>query len=76
MIEFTQVQTKSKALNLEAAVLVCSRCARSVARSVARHRAVVAGHFWCSYAWVSLTQTARARPRAPVIERVCACVRV
>ena len=33
---------------------------------------VVAGHFWCSYAWVSLTQTACARPRAPVL--VCAGV--
>ena len=31
MSEFTQVQTKSKALNLEAAVLgVCSVCARCV----------------------------------------------
>ena len=45
--------------------------------------AVVAGHFWCSYAWVSLTPTTPARPRAPVFctrvracarfERVCAC---
>ena len=27
---------------------------------------VVAGRFWCSYAWASLTLTTRARPRAPV----------
>ena len=38
--------------------------------------AVVAGRFWCSYAWVSLTPTTPARPRAPVIERGCARVRV
>ena len=45
---------------------------------------VVAGRFWCSYACVSLTQTARARPRAPVfctrvrargVEGACARVR-
>ena len=35
--------------------------------------AVVAGRFWCSYAWVSLTQTACARPRAPAC--LCAPVR-
>ena len=66
------VQTKSKVLNLEAAVLVCARCAR--VQGVLG--AVVAGRFWCSYAWVSLTQTAPVRPRAPVLERACACVRV
>ena len=32
---------------------------------------VVAGRFWCSYAWVSLTPTTRVRPRAPVF-----CTRV
>ena len=48
---------------------------------------MVAGRFWCSYAWVSLTQTAPARPRAacapvctpvctPVCARVQACARV
>ena len=36
--------------------------------------AVVAGRFWCSYAWVSLTQTAPARPRAGVPAGVQACV--
>ena len=37
---------------------------------------VVAGRFWCSYAWVSLTQTAPARPRGClcVCVRLCACV--
>ena len=34
---------------------------------------VVAGRFWCSYACVSLTQTACARPRAACAP-VCACV--
>ena len=41
---------------------------------------VVAGRFWCSYAWVSLTQTAPVRPRgcmqACVLACVCACVRL
>ena len=37
---------------------------------------VVAGRFWCSYAWVSLTQTAPVRPRARVLERACTPVRV
>ena len=32
---------------------------------------MVAGRFWCSYAWVSLTPTAPARPRGCL----CACVR-
>ena len=51
-------------LNLEAAVLgVHSVCTRVLGR-------VVAGRFWCSYAWVSLTQTARARPRVRGLERV------
>ena len=61
-------------------MLVCSRCALGV---LALGRVVglvlglvVAGRFWCSYAWVSLTQTARVRPRAPVIERACRRVRV
>ena len=79
MSEFTQVQTKSRPivnpLNLEAAV---GRCVLGV------HAlgAVVAGRFWCSYAWVSLTQTAPARPRGclcacvPVCVRVCACARL
>ena len=58
-------------------------CARSVARvlsvwlvcarALGLVLVVVAGRFWCSYAWVSLTQTARVRPRAPGIERVRAC---
>ena len=38
--------------------------------------AVVAGRFWCSYAWVSLTQTAPARPRAGVPAGVPAGVRL
>ena len=82
-------------LNLEAAVLgvhwVCTRCARALGVLVlsvcscsrcALGR-VVAGRFWCSYAWVSLTQTAPVRPRArcvgacsPVCAPVCACVRL
>ena len=33
---------------------------------------VVAGRFWCSYAWVSLTPTAPVRPRGCL----CACVRL
>ena len=48
---------------------------------------VVAGRFWCSYAWVSLTPTTPARPRAPVFctrarararyrARACACARL
>ena len=57
----------SEALNLEAAELgvhsVCTRCRRALGR-------VVAGRFWCSYAWVSLTQTAPARPRGCL--RACA----
>ena len=67
----------SAALNLEAAVLgvhsVCTRCVRALGLVLG---AVVAGRFWCSYAWVSLTPTTPARPRAPVIERVQARVRV
>ncbi len=31
---------------------------------------MVAGRFWCSYAWVSLTPTAPVRPRAGVCRRV------
>ena len=37
---------------------------------------VVAGRFWCSYAWVSLTQTACARPRGCLPACLQACVRV
>ena len=63
----------SEALNLEAAVLgVCSVCSL-LGRVQGR---VVAGRFWCSYAWVSLTLAARVRPRAPGLERVQARVRV
>ena len=88
----TKVQTKSEALNLEAAVLalwvavcsVCARCARVRGCVLGRVQGrVVAGRFWCSYAWVSLTQTAPARPRGclcactpvctPVCAPVCAC---
>ena len=60
----------------------CARCALTIELVLGRVLAlgrvleVVAGRFWCSYAWVSLTPTARARPRAPVLERACACVRV
>ena len=63
-------------LNLEAG---CARCVLDVlgVHSVLGVLGlVVAGRFWCSYAWVSLTPTTRVRPRAPVIERVCARVRV
>lgn len=35
---------------------------------------VVAGRFWCSYAWVSLTQTAPVRPRGCVQACAQACV--
>ena len=64
-------------LNLEAAV----------ARSVLALRAgagrvlwlvlglVVAGRFWCSYARVSLTQTAPVRPRGCVLVCVHVCAR-
>ena len=48
-------------LNLEAAV--CSLCARCVLAVCSLLGRVVAGHFWCSYAWVSLTNTERVRPR-------------
>lgn len=41
---------------------MCTRCARALGR-------VVAGRFWCSYAWVSLTLTAPVRPRGCV--RAC-----
>ena len=52
---------------------VCSVCARCVLAL----GAVVAGRFWCSYAWVSLTQTAPVRPRGCVLAcaGVCAGVR-
>ena len=43
---------------------LCTRCVHALGR-------VVAGRFWCSYAWVSLTPTTRVRPRAPVF-----CTRV
>ena len=62
----------SEALNLEAAVLGVCSCSRRV----------VAGHFWCSYAWVSLTQARACAPvgacgRARVLVRARArlCVR-
>ena len=61
---------------------MCARCVLALGRvhagARACSRAVVAGRFWCSYAWVSLTQTACARPRAacaPGCARVQACVR-
>lgn len=70
-------------LNLEAAVGRCVLGVCSVWVVCARALgAVVAGRFWCSYAWVSLTQTAPVRPRGCVLVRargcapVCACVRV
>ncbi len=52
---------------------VCARCARAlgVVLGVVLGR-VVAGRFWCSYAWVSLTQTAPVRPRGCVL----ACARL
>ena len=57
-------------LNLEAAAGRCARCVHALCvRALGR---VVAGRFWCSYAWVSLTQTAPVRPRGCL----CACVRV
>lgn len=57
----------SAALNLEAPVARCVLVFKG---------RVVAGRFWCSYAWVSLTPTARARPRVRGLERGCARVRV
>ena len=58
-------------------------CARSVLGVLALglvQGLVVAGRFWCSYAWVSLTQTPPVRPRGCVLAcvPVCAggCVRV
>ena len=47
---------------------MCARCVHALGR-------VVAGRFWCSYAWVSLTQTAPVRPRACVPVRARVCVR-
>ena len=68
-----RVKQSVNLLNLEAGVLgVCSVCARCVLGVLALGR-VVAGRFWCSYAWVSLTPTAPVRPRAPVF---CTRVRV
>ena len=74
----------SAALNLEAAAArcvlgvlavcsVCSLCTRAPGCALGR---VVAGRFWCSYAWVSLTQTAPVRPRGCVqaCAGVCACL--
>ena len=53
---------------------MCARCVLALGRVLGVLGRVlglvVAGRFWCSYAWVSLTPTARVRPRAPVIERV------
>ena len=65
----------------------CARCRRVLGRVQGRVQGlVVAGRFRCSYAWVSLTPTAPARPRAPVfctrvrararLERVCTRVHV
>ena len=51
---------------------VCARCVLVCRRALGR---VVAGRFWCSYAWVSLTQTAPARPRGCLCACVQACVR-
>ena len=53
---------------------MCSLCARVHSGCTGR---VVAGRFWCSYAWVSLTQTAPARPRGclPACLRACVPVR-
>ena len=51
----------SEALNLEAAVGWCALGVHSVCARA--QGLVVAGRFWCSYAWVSLTQ---ARACAPV----------
>ena len=51
---------------------MCARCVHALGR-------VAAGRFWCSYARVSLTQTAPVRPRGWVhaCARLCArlCVR-
>ena len=58
----------SEALNLEAAV---GRCVLGVCTLSGR---VVAGHFWCSYARASLTQTAPVRPRGCVQACACVCV--
>ena len=64
-------------LGLGLGVLALWLCVHALGRVQGRVLGlVVAGRFWCSYAWVSLTQTARVRPRAPVLERACACVRV
>ena len=52
---------------------MCTRCVHALGRVQGRVQGrVVAGRFWCSYAWVSLTQTACARPRGCL----CACTRV
>ena len=62
-----------------------ARCALAIGRVLGLVQGrvqglVVAGHFWCSYAWVSLTQTPPVRPRGclcacvPVCARLCACV--
>ena len=53
----------------------CARCALAIGRVQGRVQ-VVAGRFWCSYAWVSLTPTAPARPRGCVLACVCAGVRL
>ena len=69
----TKYRPRVNPLNLEAAVLGCVLgCVLALGRVLGL---VVAGRFWCSYAWVSLTPTPPARPRAPV--RLCArlCVR-
>ena len=67
----------SEALNLEAPAGRCVLGVLALGRvqGLVQGR-VVAGRFWCSYAWVSLTLAAPARPRAPVLERACACVRL
>ena len=53
-----------------------SVCARALGRLVGLVLGlVVAGRFWCSYAWVSLTQTAPVRPRGWVQACAQACAR-
>ena len=54
---------------------VCTRCVHALGLVQGRVLGlVVAGRFWCSYAWVSLTQTAPVRPRGCLRACVCACV--
>ena len=53
----------------------CARCALALGRVQGRVQEVVAGRFWCSYAWVSLTPTAPARPRGCLHACVRGCRR-